>query len=207
MADNSAALRRARRHDSQIKRQRAADAIGALEQTGEPITFPVIARRAAVSVSMLYADSELATRIATARDRQQQAAGGPGTWQLPIRSLVTEQSLRADLTNTKEQVRQLTEEAALLRRRLAHDLGANADHARGQDTNPLLAQLEQRAAELEADNHQLRRHASRQDDQIRDLTDTLQAARATNRDLMSQLNRGTPPRRPRPDPTKIGKNS
>lgn len=206
MADNSAALRRARRHDSRIKRQRAAEAIDALEHAGQPITFPAIARRAGVSVSLLYTDAQLATRIATARDRQQQA-GHAQTWQLPVRSLITEQSLRADLANAKEQARQLTEEVTLLRQRLAHDLGRNADLARGQDTNPLLAQLEQRAAQLEADNHRLHRQVARQDDQIRDLTDTLDAARATNRDLMNQLNRGTAPPRPTPVPTRIDKSS
>lgn len=188
MTDNSAALRHARRLDSRDKRQRAADAIGALEQTGEPITFPAVARRAGVSVSLLYTDPDLATRIATARDRQHQA-GNQHAGRLPVRSLITEQSLRTDLANAKEQARQLTEEVTLLRRQLAHHLGARADNARGQDANPLLAGLEQRAAELEADNHRLRRQTTRQDDQIRDLSDTLDAARATNRDLMSQLNR------------------
>lgn len=206
MADNSAALGRARRLDSRVKRQRAGDAIGALEQTGEPITFPAVARHAGVSVSLLYADPELSTRIATARDRQQQA-GSRQTWQLPVRSLVTEQSLRADLANAKEQVRQLTDEVTLLHRRLAHNLGANADLARGQDTNPLLAQLEERAAKLEAENHHLHRQTARQDDQVRDLADTLDAARATNRDLMNHLNRGTAPRRRSPEPTEIDKRS
>jgi chromosome segregation ATPase len=206
MADNSAALRRARRLDSRVKRQRATDAIGALEQAGEPITFPAVARRARVSVSLLYTDPELATRIATARDRQHQA-GDRQTWKQPVRSLVTEQSLRTDLANAKEQVRQLTEEVALLRQRLAQDLGATADIARGLDTNPVLTQLEQRAAELEADNHQLRRQATRQDEQIRELTDTLDAARATNRDLMSQLNRSTASRRSKAAATEIDKSS
>ena len=35
-----------------------------MEQSGEPITFPAVARRAGVSVSLLYADAELASRIA-----------------------------------------------------------------------------------------------------------------------------------------------
>ena len=42
MADNSAALQRARRRDSRTKRQRAAETIEAMAQTGEPITFPNI---------------------------------------------------------------------------------------------------------------------------------------------------------------------
>ena len=81
MADNSAALRRARRRDSHHKRQQATDALAALQQTGEPVSFPAVARRAGVSVSLLYADPELASRIAAARDRQRQAGHrGPGSF-------------------------------------------------------------------------------------------------------------------------------
>lgn len=149
MTDNSAALARARRRDSQTKRQQAAEAIRAAEETGEPITFPAVARRAGVSVSLLYTDRQLAAAIATARDRQRQA-GTQRHWQLPTRSLITEQSLRAELANAKEQIRQLTDDAAVLRERLAHHLGADADIARGWDMRPMLDGLEQRAAELEA---------------------------------------------------------
>lgn len=49
--------------------------------------------------------------------------------------------------------------------------------------------LEDRAAELDADNHQLRRPISDLETELRDATDSLQAARAANRDLMSMLNR------------------
>ena len=40
MTDNSAALRRARRNDSRTKRQRAAEVLGEMEQSGEPIGLP-----------------------------------------------------------------------------------------------------------------------------------------------------------------------
>lgn len=102
--------------------------IAALEQTGEAISFPAVARHAGVSVSLLYTDTDLAARIATGRDRQRQA-GGQRAWQLPVRSLVTEQGLRAELANTKEQVRQL---------------GADADNARDAQMSPLLDRLEER---------------------------------------------------------------
>src|SRR5664280_1203426 len=143
VADNSAALRRARRSDSRVKRQRAAEAIHTLEQSGESISFPAVARRASVSVSLLYTDSELAARIAAARDRQQQA-GRQRAWHLPVRSLVTDQSVRAELANSKEHLRQLTEELTLLQDRLAHQFGGDADVARGWDVSPMLARLEQR---------------------------------------------------------------
>lgn len=188
MANNSAALRQARRQDSRAKRQRAADALAALEHNGDPITFPAVARRAGVSVSLLYADAGLAARIATARDRQRQA-GTDRAWRLPARSLVTEQSLRAELANAKERSRRLAKEVTMLRERLGHHLGAAADIARGQALSPLLNQLEQRAAELEADNHQQRQRIAQLEAEIRELTETLDAARAMNRELMSELNR------------------
>lgn len=188
MADNSGALRRARRQDSRDKRRRAAEALVAMEGHGDRITFPAVARRAGVSVSLLYADAGLAARIATARDRQRQA-GTDRAWRLPARSLVTEQSLRAELANAKERSRCLAEEVTLLRQRLARQLGGAADIARGQAISPLLDQLEQRAAELEADNHQQRQRIAHLEAEIRELTETLEAARAMNRELMSELNR------------------
>ena len=194
MADNSAALRRARRADARLKRQQALDAIEAIEASGEPISFPAIARRAGVSVSLLYADRDLAGRIAAARDRQRQA-GRDRAWQLPVRSLVTEQSLRVELANAKDQARRLTEEVAALRKRLSRQLGAEADAARGLALAPALDELEQRAAELEAENHRQREQIARLDADGRELADTLEAARAMNRELMNELNRQPPPTR------------
>jgi chromosome segregation ATPase len=187
MADNSLALRHARRRDSQAKRRRAAETLGVMIDAGEPITFPAVARRAGVSVSMLYADVDLAGRISQARARQRQA-GRERAWRLPARSLVTEASLRADLANAKEQNRQLAEELTVLKRRLARDLGAGADVASGRQLIPLLDQLEQRAAELEADNHRLREQVRRLEADLQEVNDTLNAARTLNRDLMHAVN-------------------
>lgn len=188
MADNSTALRRARHSDGHTKRQRAADTIHAMTQAGEAISFPAVARRAGVSISLLYADPALASRIAEARDRQRQA-DVTGTRSLPARSLVTETSLRTDLANTKDQARRLTEEVTVLRERLARQLGAEADMASGRAMSPLLDQLEQQSAALEADNHRLRQHVTRLEAENRELADTLDAARAMNRELMSEINR------------------
>jgi chromosome segregation ATPase len=170
MADNSAALRRA--------------------------------RRAGVSVSLLYADAGLSSRIATARDRQRQA-GTERAWKLPARSLITEHSLRAELANTRNRARRLTEEVALLHQRLSRHLGTAADIARGETISPLLEQLEQRAAELETDNHRQRQRIAQLETETRELAETLNAARAMNRELMTELNHNArredtrPPSRPR----------
>jgi DNA-binding protein H-NS len=196
VADNSAALRRARRKDSTSKRQHAADVLSAMEASGKPITFPAVARQAGVSVSLLYADATLTARIAAARDRQRQA-GAERAWRLPARSLITEQSLRAELANTKDRARRLTEEVAVLQQRLSRHLGAAADAARGEAVIPLLDQLEQRAAELEADSHRQQQRIIQLEAEIQELTETVAAARAMNRELMSELNRN-PDRPPTP---------
>ena len=130
----------------------------------------------------------MASRIATARERQRQA-GQRRAWQLPVRSLITEQSLHTELANSKEQTRQLSDEVSVLRERLARQLGGDADLARGQAIRPMLDQLEDRNAELEADNHALRRRGANLESERDELADTLDAARAMNRELMSQLNR------------------
>jgi DNA-binding protein H-NS len=196
VADNSAALRHARRKDSTSKRQHAADVLSAMEASGKPITFPAVARQAGVSVSLLYADATLRVRIAAARDRQRQA-GAERAWRLPARSLITEQSLRAELANTKDRARRLTEEVAVLQQRLSRHLGAAADAARGEAVIPLLDQLEQRAAELEADSHRQQQRIIQLEAEIQELTETVAAARAMNRELMSELNRN-PDRPPTP---------
>lgn len=188
MTDNSKALRRSRRQDSQTKRRRASEALDAMADAGEPITFPAVARRAGVSVSLLYADTQLASRLSEARRRQRDAGYDPSC-RLPTRSLVTEHSLRADLANTKDQVRRLREEVSLLRDRLARGLGAEADAAAGRAASPVLDQLEERAADLEADNAQLRQRIAELEEALHESSETLNAARAVNRELMTEINR------------------
>jgi hypothetical protein len=190
VADNSEALRRARRQDSWEKRQRAADAIAAMEKTGEPVSFPAVARRAGVSVSLLYTDADLSSRIATARDRQRQA-GRERAWRLPTRSLVTEQSLRTELANTKDRARRLAEDVRALRERLARQLGAAADMSRDQALSPVLDQPEQRASDREADNYRQNQRITQLESEVHELTETLDAARAMNRELMAELHRNT----------------
>jgi len=77
----------------------------------------------------------------------------------------------------------------LLRQRLSRHLGADAEAAREEDHRPLLDQLEQRAAELEADNHRQRQQIAELQNDVSELTETLDAARSTNRELMTELNR------------------
>ena len=77
----------------------------------------------------------------------------------------------------------------LLRERLARGFGAEADTANGRATSPLIDQLQQQAADLEADNAQLRQDAVKLKGDLREANETLEAARAMNRELMAEINR------------------
>lgn len=94
--------------------------------------------------------------------------------------------------------------ASLRRARRHRHLGAVADVARGEDLSPLHEHLEQRTAELEADNHGQRQRVAQLEIQARELTDTLEAARAVNRELMTELIRRTPPSAPQARPRTRG---
>jgi septal ring factor EnvC (AmiA/AmiB activator) len=76
-----------------------------------------------------------------------------------------------------------------LRERLARGFGAEADTANGRATSPLIDQLQQQAADLEADNAQLRQDAVKLKGDLREANETLDAARAMNRELMAEINR------------------
>jgi len=52
------------------KRERAAEALVAAEKEGEPISFPAVAVRAGVSVSLLYAERAHSHHATTRRNRR-----------------------------------------------------------------------------------------------------------------------------------------
>lgn len=188
MADNSDALRRSRRKDSSTKRRRATEVLEAMIDAGDAVTFPAVARRAGVSVSLLYADRELASRVSEARSRQR-AVGAERCRRLPTRSLASEQSLRADLANANDRARRLNDELVVLREQLSRLLGAQSDVASGHSTSPLLERLEEQVRRLEADNSRLRDEVHELEAARRESNDTLEAARAVNRELMAEINR------------------
>ncbi len=188
MADNSDALRRSRRKDSSTKRRRATEVLEAMIDTGDAVTFPAVARRAGVSVSLLYADRELAGRVSEARSHQREV-GTERCQRVPTRSLASEQSLRADLANANDRARRLNDELAVLRERLTRLLGAQSDVASGRSTSPLLERLEEQVGRLEADNSRLRDQVHELEAALRESNDTLEAARAVNRELMAEINR------------------
>lgn len=164
----------ARRAHSARCRQRVIKALDAAVASGQEITVSSIARQAGVDRSFLYRHRDLhAQVIARAAEPPVAKAGGPA---------VSRASLIADLAAAHERAARLTQHNRQLQQRLSELLGEQAWHQSGLGAPPDVSALNQQITDLEQQNTELRRQLSERDDE-------LEAARAANRDLITQVNR------------------
>jgi transposase-like protein len=164
----------ARRAHSARCRQRVIKALAAAVASGQEITVSSIARQAGVDRSFLYRHRDLhAQVIARAAEPPMTKAGGPA---------VSRASLIADLAAAHERAARLTQHNCQLRQRLSELLGEQAWQQSGLGAPPDISALQQQVTTLEQHNAELRRQLSERDDD-------LEAARAANRDLITQVNR------------------
>lgn len=106
----------------------------------------------------------------------------------PIGPQVTRQSLLADLANLTDRNTRLTQHITRLEQRLSDTLGQQAWHASGFGAPVDIDTLQQRIEHLE-------QHVADLTSKLDDRDDDLAAARATNRELMTQLNSASHQRR------------
>jgi len=183
------AMLAARAKASQDKRQRALDAVQALEAAGTPVTATAVAAAAQVSVWLTYADG-VRDHVEAAQRRQAEHQPGPGPVTPPRRGApVTQASLRTDLAVARDEIRRLRAEHDKLRSRLRLQLGAELE---GPDRAALIARaadIEAAARQLAAERDARAAEASHAQRQIRELQDDLTAARESLRRAIRQANR------------------
>lgn len=185
----TAGLRAARERDSHDKRQRALEAVVALEAAGVPVTFLAVAKTAGVSTWLVYADG-VRECVETARRRQADRGVAPAPSSVPTRHPTTPASLRTDLAVAREEIKVLRADRERLRQRLRLHLGAEIE-------GPDRAELITRVADLETVNRQLvaqrdarTAEAGTAQQRIRELEDELTAARESLRRVIRDKNRG-----------------
>jgi len=103
----------------------------------------------------------------------------------PGNSAASIASLRADLLNTRAQKSRLQQHIRTLENRLSEDLGTAAFRESGLGAPDDVRSLQQALADSQQQILELRRH-------LEERTDDLAAARAANRELMTQLNTQPP---------------
>jgi hypothetical protein len=171
---HTAAITAARRAHSTRCRQRVIKAVNDAVAGGEEISISAIARKAGVDRSLLYRHRDLhALVIAKAAEPPTTTSAGPA---------VSRTSLLADLAGAHDRAHRLARENTQLRNRLSEALGDQAWRVSGLGAPDDIDTLQRRITNLEQHIVELRR-------QLADKDDDLDAARATNRELMTALNR------------------
>lgn len=172
LAGQPTVLAEARRADSSRRRQRVLRALNDAA-AGQAISVLGIAHAAGVHRTFLYRHPDLhAAVLAQAAQPPVTAAGTPG---------VSRESLLADLVNLQARNERMAQTIAALERRLSDALGEATWKASGLGAPIDMEALHQRIREPEQDNATLR-------EQLEEREEELEAARASNRHLMTRLN-------------------
>jgi hypothetical protein len=144
---------------------------------GYEISVSGIARAAAVDRTFLYRHPDLLARIHALEATPPASAENTGP-------AVTRASLQADLLAAHERTARLNARVQQLERRLSDSLGEQAWRESGLGAPADIDALTQQITHLEQQAIDLRL-------QLEERTDELAAARAANRDLMTQVNATT----------------
>jgi Family of unknown function (DUF6262) len=172
------AMRRGRQSDSDRRRQRVTAALQRAAADGTEISASAIARAAGVDRSFIYRHRDLLQQIHTAQTAPPDGGQATGP-------AVTRASLQADLAAASERATRLTGRIRQLETRLSEALGEKAWRESGLSAPADIDALNQKITYLEQQTIDLRLQLDERDQD-------LAAARATNRELMTQLN--NPPR-------------
>lgn len=170
---STAAMAQGRRADSARRRQRVLTALTEATTAGDPVSVSAIARRAGVDRSFLYRHPDLLERLHALEAAPPHTPGtGPG---------VTRASLQADLLNAQQRCTRLAARVQQLEKRLSTVLGDQAWAQAGLGVPDDVDHLTQQIVHLEQQGIDLRL-------KLEEHAQDLAAARAANRELMTQLN-------------------
>lgn len=162
-----------RRADSARRRQRVINALAESITTGADLTVNAIARKAVVDRSFLYRHRDLLEQI-----HASQSHPPAGT---PTGPVASRASLQADLLAAQHRTTRLTAHIQQLERRLSQVLGEQTWRQSGLGAPTDIDQLQQQIIHLEQQTVDLRL-------QLEEREQDLHAARAANRELITQLN-------------------
>jgi len=167
-------MRKGRQADSARRRQRVLAALDRAAATGTEISVSGIARAAGVDRTFPYRHRDLLEKIHAAEAAPPPAGETAGP-------AVTRASLQADLLAAHERAVRLNARVRQLEQRLSDALGEQAWRESGLGAPADIDALHQKITHLEQQAADLRL-------QLEERGDELAAARAANRELMTQLN-------------------
>jgi hypothetical protein len=174
------AMTKGRQADSARRRQRVIATLGRAVSDGTEISVTGIARAAGVDRAFFYRHRDLLAQLHALEATPPVAGAGNGPG-------VSRASLQTDLLAAGERAARLHSRVRQLEKRLSETLGEQAWRESGLGTPADIDALNQKIIHLEQQAIDLRL-------QLEEQGEELAAARATNRELMTQLNHASRPR-------------
>ena len=174
------AMTKGRQADSARRRQRVIAALSKAVSDGAEISVTGIARAAGVDRAFFYRHRDLLAQLHALEATPPVAGAGNGPG-------VSRASLQTDLLAAGERAARLHSRVRQLEKRLSETLGEQAWRESGLGTPADIDALNQKIIHLEQQAIDLRL-------QLEEQGEELAAARATNRELMTQLNHASRPR-------------
>lgn len=166
-------LNEGRHADSDRRRQRVTKALNNAGSNGNEISVAAIARAAGVNRTFLYRHPDLLAQVhAAAAEPPTSSRTGP---------TVSRASLQADLAHAHERTARQATRIRQLESKLSEMLGEQAYRDSGIGAPDDIDQLNRRITSLE-------QHVAELTGQLDERNQELDAARAANRELMSQIN-------------------
>lgn len=176
----TSAMTKGRQADSARRRQRVIAALRKAASDGTEISVSGIARAAGVDRAFFYRHRDLLAQLHALEATPPVAGDGNGPG-------VSRASLQTDLLAAGERAARLHSRVRQLEKRLSETLGEQAWRESGLGTPADIDALNQKIIHLEQQAIDLRL-------QLEEQGEELAAARATNRELMTQLNHANRPR-------------
>jgi hypothetical protein len=174
------AMTKGRQADSARRRQRVTAALSKAVSDGAEISVAGIARAAGVDRTFLYRHRDLLEQVHALEATPPATGNSNGAG-------VSRASLQTDLLAAGERAARLHSRVRQLEKRLSEALGEQAWRESGLGTPADIDALNQKITHLEQQAIDLRL-------QLEEQGEELTAARATNRELMTQLNHASRPR-------------
>jgi hypothetical protein len=174
------AMTKGRQADSARRRQRVIATLGRAVSDGTEISVSGIARAAGVDRAFFYRHRDLLAQLHALEATPPVAGAGNGPG-------VSRASLQTDLLAAGERAARLHSRVRQLEKRLSETLGEQAWRESGLGTPADIDALNQKIIHLEQQAIDLRL-------QLEEQGEELAAARAANRELMTQLNHASRPR-------------
>lgn len=177
-------LVRARKRDSETKRQRALDTVHRMLDSGQKIGFTGVARQAQVSTWLLYSVPELKHAVERAIEIQARSPVSPKA----AKHVIPESISATELALARCEIKELRAANGKLTDRLRANLGAELDSVDRQELIDRVHELEQTIQDMHRQHEEADSTAKRLEGRVAELDEEVALLESLNKKYIREIN-------------------